>query len=280
MSGMVNSQVLTIACILLISENTRPSTHNKEQYGYAFSNLINQNLENNTSEIKDIISEDLNHTKLNSKNIFLIPTDRPSRIFEFGGSYHLCDKEQENFRSFNLYITSNEIIKDDYYQLNTLTNKVCKNNGFMTEIADKKIILTTDPDLIKDGVQSIDDEFIQWFVKNSSCDSVEVIPLRKSSGWYDEKNVWHWDFLAYKIIIPHEEPKQETLEEAAEYFAHNNFNMHDTNNYKALKEGFIKGYELAKQEIFEWLSYNDLLTDEVDILQKEFENSKGKQDEK
>ena len=35
--------------------------------------------------------------------------------------------------------------------------------------------------------------------------------------------------------------KQETLEEASEYFAHNNFNMHDTNNYKALKTGFEKG---------------------------------------
>jgi hypothetical protein len=30
----------------------------------------------------------------------------------------------------------------------------------------KKIILTTDLDLIKDGVQSIDNEFLEWFVKN------------------------------------------------------------------------------------------------------------------
>jgi hypothetical protein len=37
-------------------------------------------------------------------------------------------------------------------------------------------------------------------------------------------------------------PKQElTLEEAAEYFAHNYFDMHETNNYKALKQGFEKG---------------------------------------
>ena len=38
----------------------------------------------------------------------------------------------------------------------------------------KKIILTTDTHLIKDGVQSIDDEFLEWFVKNSSCEFVEV----------------------------------------------------------------------------------------------------------
>jgi hypothetical protein len=36
-----------------------------------------------------------------------------------------------------------------------------------------KIILTTDQDLIKDGVQAIDDEFLEWFVKNPSCEEVE-----------------------------------------------------------------------------------------------------------
>ena len=86
----------------------------------------------------------------------------------------------------------------------------------------KKIILTTDQDLIKEGVQPIDDEFLEWFVKNPSCESVEIIPLRKSSGWYDEKEIWHWDFLAYKIVIPKEEPKQETLEEVAKNYYENN----------------------------------------------------------
>jgi hypothetical protein len=55
--------------------------------------------------------------------------------------------------------------------------------------------------------------------------------------------------------------KQETLEEASEYFAHNNFNMHDTNNYKALKAGFEKGAKWQQErsyneedmrEAFEW----------------------------
>ena len=42
--------------------------------------------------------------------------------------------------------------------------------------------------------------------------------------------------------------KQETLEEASEYFAHNNFNMHDTNNYKALKVGFEEGAKWQQKE--------------------------------
>lgn len=38
----------------------------------------------------------------------------------------------------------------------------------------KKIILTTDQDLIADGVQAIDNEFLEWFVENSTCEFVEV----------------------------------------------------------------------------------------------------------
>jgi hypothetical protein len=37
-----------------------------------------------------------------------------------------------------------------------------------------KIILTTDQELIKDGVQVIDDEFLKWFVKNPSCEDIEI----------------------------------------------------------------------------------------------------------
>lgn len=44
--------------------------------------------------------------------------------------------------------------------------------------------------------------------------------------------------------------KQETLEEAAEYFAHNNFNMHDTNNYKTLKVGFEEGAKWQQERMY------------------------------
>lgn len=50
-----------------------------------------------------------------------------------------------------------------------------KGNFYLkTEFGYKKIILTTDQDLIKDGVQAIDDEFLEWFVANPSCKFVEV----------------------------------------------------------------------------------------------------------
>jgi len=75
----------------------------------------------------------------------------------------------------------------------------------------KKVILTTDQDLIKDGVQAIDDEFLEWFVKNPSCEEVEVekksyIEIKEISYEGDFQNV---EYVNYKIIIPQEEPKQD-----------------------------------------------------------------------
>jgi hypothetical protein len=197
------------------------------------------------------------------KNIHVLPTDKPSRLFKDDfGKYFISiniDQEQNHFKPQNIYITSNEEIKVGDWYINRLEAvKKCesvkdnillgkkqsigakdvKGYGKWSSQSDSsKIILTTDPDLIKDGVQAIDDEFLEWFVKNPSCEYVEVIPLRKSSGYYDDEEVWHWDFLAYKIIILQEKPKQfsinsdlyenngivipelpkqETLEEAAE----------------------------------------------------------------
>jgi hypothetical protein len=87
----------------------------------------------------------------------------------------------------------------------------------------KKIILTTDPDLIKDGVQELDDEFLKWFIKNPSCESVEVINdlLIKEDGITELMNDKYYQKFPeelpncvfinnYKIIIPQEETKQET----------------------------------------------------------------------
>ena len=103
----------------------------------------------------------------------------------------------------NIYITSNEEIKERDYGLDTFHKEIRKfrNKNFVSKY-DKKIILTTDQDLIKDGVQAIDDDFLEWFVKNPSCEWVEV-----------EHNYIDWIIDNYKIIIPQEEPKQETLEE-------------------------------------------------------------------
>jgi hypothetical protein len=71
----------------------------------------------------------------------------------------------------------------------------------------KKIILTTDIDLIKDGVQAIDDEFLEWFIKNPSCENVKVEKdeFYSKKAFIEGKNAITYE---YKIIIPKEKPKQ------------------------------------------------------------------------
>jgi len=65
----------------------------------------------------------------------------------------------------------------------------------------KKIILTTDQDLIDNGVQDIDTEFLEWFVKNPSCEEVTVY-----DGLF-ENRIWK-----KYIIIPKEEQKQHLID--------------------------------------------------------------------
>jgi hypothetical protein len=158
------------------------------------------------------------------KNIHVLPTDKPSRLHFFYEVALTITSEYKNSAcdtEVNIYITSDEEIKeDDWFTengINTLLqwriNKWKMSYSFPSEMNDicKKIILTTDQDLIKNGVQAIDDNFLEWFVNNPSCEEVEI------EKWTDYKfqNNKEIVFFNYKIIIPKEEPKQETLEEAA-----------------------------------------------------------------
>jgi hypothetical protein len=190
------------------------------------------------------------------RNLWVIPTDKPTYLYEMEGKFHLSDKFEkgnEFWHNQNIYITSDEEIKVGYHVFNTKNNHyggvVNKNNLSDARLLSyiKKIILTTDVDLIKDGVQEIDDEFLKWFVKNPSCEFVKTDSYKTI-----------YNTLLYKIIIPSketlkklksfyekypkEEPKQkyalvdtypdldkllkdkkqETLEEAAENFMSKN----------------------------------------------------------
>tara|TARA_R110002095_G_scaffold204027_1_gene186468 strand:- start:116 stop:343 length:228 start_codon:yes stop_codon:yes gene_type:complete len=56
---------------------------------------------------------------------------------------------------------------------------------------------------------------------------------------------------------------KEELEIDSEYYAHNNFNMHETNSYKELKRGFEAGAKYTNQRVIEDLEsllvcFNDL----------------------
>jgi hypothetical protein len=142
------------------------------------------------------------------KNIHVLPTEKPSRLWinTINGELVL-DKEPNELHAQNIYITSDEYIGLSYYLDGNLVRKgVIDDKEYWKVRKDyKKIILTTDQDLIKDGVQVIDDDFLEWFVKNPSCESVKVNNLCYGAlgGFAD---------AGYKIIIPKEESKQNIID--------------------------------------------------------------------
>jgi hypothetical protein len=146
------------------------------------------------------------------KNVHVLPIDKPSRLVKNGKGLLLVEIPKSytffgNNVSANICITSDDEIKEGEYGLSKLNEIIKFHSGYDYKYY-TKIILTTDQDLIKDGVQAIDDEFLEWFVNNPSCDEVEV-----EAKWFT--------YMEYKIIIPKEEPKQETLEEASKIYQKN-----------------------------------------------------------
>ena len=147
------------------------------------------------------------------KNIHLIPTDKVSRLYlsDYGKELNLSGYPLRNYiTGQHIYITNSEEIKEGDWFLHPF-NTIHKAGGNLIDKDFKKIILTTDVDLIKDGVQAIDDEFLEWFVNNPSCEEVKVEEFEPIYGHQNNSSS-----ILYKIIIQKEEPKQETLEEAAE----------------------------------------------------------------
>jgi hypothetical protein len=187
-----------------------------------------------------------------------------------------------------LFITSDEEIKEGDWCIDIEDSTVFKvkeqgHSGLLRSTTDsfvedscKKIILTTDQDLIADGVQPIDDEFLGWFVNNPSCEEVKI------ESWQTKGE---WD-LDYKIIIPKyttsnldnekykdysvskEEPKQikcycghtitcdcsplkETFEEVAdEYFKLSHSRLVNEQQKEYERELFIAGYKLAQERMY------------------------------
>jgi hypothetical protein len=211
------------------------------------------------------------------KNIHLIPTDKPSNITIRKRTGELVydaepftHDEWDVISNQNIYITSDEEIKEgdwfialdgsnDIYKANKVWIDIIKENSNPSQ----KIILTTDQDLIKDDVQSIDDEFIEWFVKNPSCEEVEVGKTNKLIDIYAEKHEYKW-VVKYQIYIPKEEPKQHVE------FINNNIEEFD-NKLKEVKQETLEEVVFIKKAIdFYWSQYNSNHTDNL----KDFEVSK------
>ncbi len=190
------------------------------------------------------------------KNIFILPAKsfksklamyRNKEYTELHGVGELafCKDDigwSELWRPLELYVTSEEALKPGDWYINTFLALLqqepeihAKKSDFVAHKKDplfkycKKIVLTTDSDLIKDAIQAIDNEFLEWFVQNLSCEKVEIKHIIKE--YVDDQDAYGYDASYYTIAIPKKEPihtsytgkvwepsKQETVEEAAEKY--------------------------------------------------------------
>ena len=179
------------------------------------------------------------------KNIHTLPTDKPSRYaLKSNGKFVLSNylyPNSPNFTNYHIYITSDEEINKDTntcWCIDISCDKLVLHQEVLPSYHYKhykKIIMTTDKSINvlcscgkncgakESGVQAIDDEFLEWFVKNPSCEFINIEELYfHGSGYYkaselSEQEKEKYSFMkTYKIIIPkEEEPKLETLEEAS-----------------------------------------------------------------
>jgi hypothetical protein len=182
---------------------------------------------------------------MKEKNIWLLPTKNPSRLWinNITDKIELSDYS-DVFGALTIYITSSEKPKEGEYGLGfaegTQSSFVFKHEGFNIDKLNtlcentQKIIIASDEKLIANGVQRIEEKFLQWFVKNSSCDYVEV------------KKVEHLTNMPYRTILPQEETKQDLekeifeLEQELDIPSHLKFHnsKKEPNFYEKLKEYF------------------------------------------
>ena len=127
------------------------------------------------------------------KNLYLLPSPNPSRLYYFGNSPELRLTKYPNlFRAFerstqHIYITNNDKFSKDQYitdgiEVIKASSKLVEAQGLVNRRDWKKIILTTDVFLINEGIQAIPEEFLKWFVENPKCESVEVNEKSRCCG--------------------------------------------------------------------------------------------------
>ena len=184
------------------------------------------------------------------KNIHMLPTTQDSWLCLKDGELVnandggcMLGYDPPRWLTQHIYITSNEEIKEGDWvytpnktimlvtvKYSTESSFIIGNNNekssYYIEFC-KKIILTTDIDLINDGVQAIDNEFLEWFVNNANesgvpfdrCEVKKEMYTPQINGKISDGKITHELSLDpsqntipyYKIIIPKEEPKDVVL---------------------------------------------------------------------
>ena len=205
------------------------------------------------------------------KNIYILPTDRPSRLYLHSNNELqlrtniIRTSEDYLGTNQNIYISSDEEIKEgDWIILDNSIKELPEYQGLhVIQIVDntslksaialncKKIILTTDQDLIADSVQAIDDTFLEWFVKNPSCEYVNVKDFPTTEKYNSKGEYIHNSNWIYKIIIPKEEPKP--IHQQIIYIVGGEDRFREIANLKPKQETLKKVEENIDRE--EWIHF-------------------------
>ena len=200
------------------------------------------------------------------KNIHLLPTTKEQHsIIQKHTGLLLVQTPGKHYsgKKLNLYITNDEEIKVGDWFISLYSNSIQKElklDCTLNKDAYKKIILTTDQSL--DGVQAIDDEFLEWFVKNPTCEEVVVNELRFFNPDTNESAHCKWE-----LDIPSEEPKQtdekgrpmtywggleepkqETLEEAVKNYCIKKYSVWVSNSDES--DDFINGAKWQQERSY------------------------------
>lgn len=243
------------------------------------------------------------------KNIFLIPTDKESRLWRDLDSNKLrfeniskpnsneCTKCSNEY----VYITfDGKFVRDEYItdgiEVMKATPKLVDAQGLVDRRNWRKIVLTNDLELIKDGIQEIEDLFLVWFVKNPTFDEIEIGKTNKLIDNYADEEKEKWE-VKYHIYIP---KKNFYCGDEVDYGEQCDFQCDRCVDATGVDYGYLpketpkfvsktscsfinKGVRIKEEKVyndvfhyqtrwlFDWLSKNDYLTDDKEVLQKEFE---------
>jgi hypothetical protein len=185
------------------------------------------------------------------KNIHIIPTNNKSNLFEWDGELRLGDygfnyieSEDSVCANRHLYITCDDSINCGDFHLFLLLNKIKRaDKKIHQDITEQKIILTTDPQLIKQGVQPIPDDFINWLISNP-CDYTEVkkIPTNNPKLFF------------YKLIV-FEEAKIDEEAKSKEFWSEEqtmNFLNYNETSIRALRNSKgISQYKIGHRYFYD-----------------------------
>lgn len=133
-----------------------------------------------------------------TRNIHILDTNKPSRLYKIIGSYKLglvqsdflLEQTAGGTQNCHVYITIDGRFTEGSYvtdgvEVIKATPKIYDAQGLVNRRNWRKIIITSDADLIGDGVQEASEDLLEWIVSRPNEVS---LPVRKKWKAWNNKN--------------------------------------------------------------------------------------------